>query len=69
MRLVKVVLSVLLRLQMQITSMYREVKTFDGSTLIFRESDSAWIPFDPDNADYQEYLRWAEAGDAPETAE
>ena len=27
------------------------------------------IPFDPDNTDYQEYLRWLEAGNTPEPAE
>ena len=27
------------------------------------------IPFDPDNTDYQAYLRWLEAGNTPEPAE
>ena len=27
------------------------------------------IPFDQDNTDYQEYLRWLEAGNTPEPAE
>ena len=30
-----------------------------------RLSDNAFIPFDPDNTDYQEYLRWLEAGNTP----
>lgn len=27
------------------------------------------IPFDPDNTDYKEYLRWLEAGNQPLPAE
>jgi len=27
------------------------------------------IPINPDNTDYQEYLRWLEAGNTPEPAE
>ena len=27
------------------------------------------IPFDPDNTDYQAYLRWLEAGNTPTPAE
>ena len=34
-----------------------------------RSSDNAFIPFDPDNRDYQEYLRWLEAGNTPLPAE
>jgi hypothetical protein len=34
-----------------------------------RLADKAFIPFDPDNTDYQEYLRWLEAGNTPEPAE
>jgi hypothetical protein len=28
------------------------------ATCIKRLSDNAFIPFDPDNTDYQEYLKW-----------
>jgi hypothetical protein len=34
-----------------------------------RVADNAYIPFDPDNTDYQAYLRWLEAGNTPEPAE
>jgi hypothetical protein len=33
------------------------------------KDDRLWIPFDPANTDYQEYLRWLEAGNTPEPAE
>jgi hypothetical protein len=36
---------------------------------IKRLSDSAQIPFDPSNTDYQQYLKWLEAGNTPEPAE
>ena len=32
---------------------------------IVRDSDQAFIPTDPDNIDYQEFLRWYEEGNDP----
>ena len=32
---------------------------------VLRIADSAFIPFDPANTDYQEYLRWCEQGNQP----
>ena len=41
----------------------------DKNTGIRRLSDNAFIPFDPDNTDYQAYLRWLEEGNTPLPAE
>jgi hypothetical protein len=52
--------------------MYKECKPiiqgFPVSSVI-RTSDGAAIPFDPDNTDYQAYLRWLEEGNTPLPAE
>ena len=32
---------------------------------VLRLKDNAWIPFDPDNTDYQAYLCWLEEGNTP----
>ena len=39
------------------------------STIVLRISDSAFIPFDPANTDYQEYLEWVSEGNTPEAAD
>jgi hypothetical protein len=52
--------------------MYKQCKdmiTGQLASCIKRLSDGAFIPPDPDNTDYQEYLRWLEAGNTPEPAE
>ena len=49
--------------------MYKLWKSVMGNEAIIRTSDGACIPFDPANTDYQEYLRWLEAGNTPEPAE
>jgi hypothetical protein len=36
---------------------------------IFRIADNAFIPFDPQNTDFAEYLKWLEAGNTPLPAE
>lgn len=35
------------------------------SNTIFRISDSSFIPLDPENTDYQQYLLWLEEGNTP----
>ena len=37
--------------------------------MILRDQDDAWIPDDPDNIDYQDYLAWLEAGNVPNAYE
>ena len=51
--------------------MYKQCKNLDSSisNCIFRLSDNAFIPFDPDNTDYQAYLKWLDEGGIPEPAD
>jgi hypothetical protein len=50
---------------------YQLVKTIDGIDLdmIKRLADNAFIPMDPANTDYQEYLEWLAEGNEPLPAE
>lgn len=48
--------------------MYKLINQLFGGQSILRLSDNAYIPFDPDNTDYQAYLKWLEAGNTPEEA-
>jgi len=52
--------------------MYKQYKNANGSLnehAIIRTTDSVCIPFDPDNTDYQAYLKWVAEGNTPEPAD
>ena len=42
---------------------------YGGLQNVQRLSDNACIPFDPDNTDYQAYLKWVAQGNTPLPAE
>ena len=46
-----------------------DLVTNKSSNVVIRIIDNAFIPFDPDNTDYQAYLKWLEEGNAPEAAD
>ena len=50
--------------------MYKEYQNLDGVVnVVKRLSDNAFIPFDPANGDYQQYLEWLAEGNTPLPAE
>jgi hypothetical protein len=44
-------------------------KLQQNSYCIERLADKAFIPFDPDNSDYQQYLEWLAEGNTPQPAD
>ena len=51
--------------------MYKLIQNESKTSVIFvqRISDGAYIPFDPANTDYQEYLKWVAEGNLPSPAD
>jgi hypothetical protein len=50
--------------------MYQLLKNNYGITdIVLRLSDNSAIPMNPDNTDYQAYLKWVEEGNTPLPAE
>jgi hypothetical protein len=49
--------------------MYKLINQTLGGQSILRLLDNAYIPFDPDNTDYQAYLAWLAEGNEPTPAD
>ena len=52
---------------------YKKLKEWDGSentnAILKTSSPNIWIPFDPANTDYQDYLAWVAEGNTAEAAD
>lgn len=47
--------------------MYKLITKYGVNVAV--QKDNTFIPFDPDNTDYQEYLAWLAKGNTPEPAD
>jgi hypothetical protein len=47
--------------------MYKIIKQYSSNDIgvVLRISDNSFIPFDPANSDYQQYLEWLAEGNTP----
>ena len=41
----------------------------ENISVVIRVLDNAFIPLEPDNTDYQAYLKWVAEGNTPESAD
>jgi hypothetical protein len=48
---------------------YKLTKKLGSQEFVIRLEDNAYIPFAPDNTDYQAYLAWIAEGNEPEPAD
>jgi hypothetical protein len=53
---------------MTYTQVWDHMRNQPHDNVIVRDEDGAFIPFDPANIDYQEYLTWLDAGNQPKSA-
>jgi hypothetical protein len=50
---------------MTYTQVWDHMTNAPSTSIIVRDEDGAFIPFDPDNVDYAEYLMWLDEGNEP----
>jgi hypothetical protein len=50
---------------MTYTQVWDTMQNKVSDQIILRDEDQAFIPFDPDNTDYQAYLAWLDEGNEP----
>ena len=50
---------------MTYTQVWDHLANTPSETTIQRDEDGAFVPFDPDNRDYQAYLAWLDQGNEP----
>ena len=50
---------------MTYTQVWDHARNQPSASIIQRDEDQAFIPFDPDNIDYQDYRAWLDEGNEP----
>jgi hypothetical protein len=53
---------------MTYTQCWDHMNSRPHESIIVRDKDGAFIPFDPGNVDYQDYLAWLDQGNEPKAA-